>query len=151
MHVLPWLLPMMIAHASGRQVQEAPGILAAIDAGLPLFDAVASAYNVPREVVRWLGRRSLPANWIVDAPHLQRLLAVLSWLAPEQRPRDLTGYADLAALAQSLSAPLDFCGEMKQAAALVRIAPCMRRWLAQGRQADVASLRARWARCAPIP
>lgn len=138
MQTMPWLLPMMTEHASGRNLREAPGILAAIDAGLPLHDAVARAFGVPREVVRWLGRRTLPANWQVDVCRLHRLLTLLSWLPPERRPVTHAAFGDLNALASALTAPLDFVDEIDQLASLTRVAPCMRRWLEQGGPADAA-------------
>lgn len=140
MTALPWLLPMLIAHASGRSVQEAPAILVAIDAGSPLFEAVAHAFDVPREVVRWLSRRTLPANWLVDVRRLRRLLTLLSWLAPERRPQNAAQFADLKTVAGALTAPLDFIDGVGQLATLDRMAPCMRHWLAHAWPADVSAL-----------
>lgn len=131
MQTLPWLLPMMTTLASGRNLCEAAGILAAIDVGLPLHDAVACSFGVPREVVRWLGRRTLPANWQVDVCRLHRLLTLLSWLPPERRPLTHAAFGDLKALASALTAALDFVDEIDQPASLIRVAPCLRRWLVQ--------------------
>lgn len=134
MHALPWLLPSMVA-------REVTGILAAIDQGLPLHAAVAIAFDVPREVVRWLGRRAVPANWVLDVRHLRRWLALLAWLPPERRPDDLAQCGDLLTLASALSAPLDYLDDAGQVATLARIGPCMRRWLAQCRTVDASALR----------
>lgn len=138
---LPWLLPMMTSHASGRKIREVSGILAAIDGGLPLFDAVAEAFEVPREVVRGLGRRTLPGEWLVDARRVRRLLTLLSWLPPERRPQTLTAWKCLKALAGTLSAPLGYIDDIDQSRALHRIGDCMRHWLAQTWPHD----RAEWA------
>ncbi|WP_426193843.1 PcfJ domain-containing protein [Massilia sp. DWR3-1-1] len=138
MATLPWLLPMLTSHASGTSLAEAPGILAAIDAGLPLHDAVARTFGVPREVVRWTARRSLPAHWLVDPGRLRRLLALLSWLPPERRPQTLAAFGQLTARAGALTAPLEFIASEDGPEALHRLAPCMRRWLAQGQPDEVA-------------
>lgn len=137
LQALPWLLTMLTAPARSPQV---PAIVAAIDAGLPLVDAVARAFDVPREVVRWLGRRPLPARWRLDALRLQRLLALLSWLPPERRPLHDADWDSLCAHARALSAPLDYAGASDEAMTLARMGPSMRRWLAQPRPDRAAEL-----------
>lgn len=128
---LPWLLPMMTSHASDRNRCEMPDILAAIDGGLPLLDAVAEAFDVQREVIRWLGRRTLPDNWLVDVRRVRRLLTLLSWLPPERRPQTPAAWRSLKSLAAALSAPLGYIAEIDLQVTLHRIGHCMRRWLAQ--------------------
>lgn len=130
MQVLPWLLPMMTAAGDGRILFEVVSIRHAIDEGLPLYGAVAVAFDVPREVVRWLGRRTLPCNWGMDVVRLRRFLALLSWVAPERRPRTASQFDVLMALGSAIAAPLGFHGEDDRPALLARYAPCMRRWLA---------------------
>lgn len=134
MRALPWLLPLMTTHDRNGRWDGITAILQAIDAGLPLHDAVARAFGVPREVVRWLSRRTLPGNWSVDACRLQRLLALLAWLPPERRPRDHAQFEALTALGGALAAPLLYRGRMGESSALERIAVCMRHWLARATQ-----------------
>lgn len=74
---------------------EAAPIVLAIDSGDSLVRALAVQFCVPRETVRWLLRHRLPEQWIVDAGRMRALLTVLSWLAPEKRPR---GIAELEAM-----------------------------------------------------
>ena len=131
MQALPWLLAMMTAPGNGPILVEAVGICHAIDNGLPLHEAVARAFGVPREVVRWLGRRALPGNWAMDAGRLRRLLALLAWVAPERRPQQAAQFDALTALGSALAAPLGFHGGEEDPALLARYAPCMRRWLAE--------------------
>jgi hypothetical protein len=131
MEVLPWLLPAMTAPWNGRIPFEVVTIRAAIDEGMPLYDAVARAFGVPREVVRWLGRRMLPPTWTLDAGRVQRLLALLSWLPPERRPQVAAEFEALTALGTALVAPLGFHDVRATPALLARFGPCMRRWLAQ--------------------
>ena len=146
MQALPWLLPMKTSHAGAENREnrhEVPRIRAAIDAGLPLYDAVAQAFGVPREVVRWLGRRTLPGNWIVDVGRLRRLLTLLSWLPPERRPLTPAQFGVLNALASALTAPLGFIGGAGEPVTLMRIAQCMRRWLVHETQAGLDDTAAR--------
>jgi hypothetical protein len=130
MEVLPWLLPVMTAHGNGRISFEAVSIGHAIDAGLRLHEAVGRAFGVPSEVVRWLGRRTLPCDWSMDVGRLRRLLALLSWIPPERRPRTAAQFDALTALGSALAVPLGFHGEDDSPALLARYATCMRRWLA---------------------
>lgn len=129
LQALPWLLPLMLSPESGKWAGR-EDILVAIDAGRPLHDAVAQAFGVPREVVRWLGRRSLPADWVLDVRRVQRLLVLLAWLAPERRPREAAQFMALTALGSTLATPLDFRRMADERAALQRIAGPMRAWLA---------------------
>lgn len=130
MAALPWLLPMMTAPGGAANRSEVLVIRDAIDHGLPLFDAVAGVFAVPREVVRWLGRRTLPRNWAIDVGRTRRLLALLSWLAPERRPRTIAQFDALTALGSAVAAPFAFHDTDDKPALLARVAPCMRRWLA---------------------
>jgi hypothetical protein len=123
MLALPWLLPLM----TGRML---PSLLASIDAGLPLHDAVAITFAVSREVVRWVGRHPLPVHWEVNIWRMRRWLTLLSWLPPERRPRDLAQCAALQAMADALSAPLQFMGRRDEKELLTRMGPCMQHWLA---------------------
>lgn len=63
LRALPWLLPLLAAPERGRPPWEVLAIRRAIDECAPLHDAVARTFDVPREVIRWLGCRRLPANW----------------------------------------------------------------------------------------
>lgn len=137
MQALPWLLPLMIAHLGAHPWEGAADILQAIDRGLPLYEAVACAFGVAREVVRWLGRRALPAGWIVDPSRLRRLLALLAWLAPERRPHTPAQFEALTALGSALAAPFTYRHMADEAAALARIGPCMRPWLARATRAGL--------------
>jgi hypothetical protein len=143
MRALPWVLPLLTTHDRNGSWEGVPVILRAIDAGLPLHDAVATAFGVPREVVRWLSRRTLPGNWSVDACRLQRLLALLAWLPPERRPRDHAQLGALTALGGALVAPLLYRGRMGEPKALERIAACMRHWLAHATQGGSVGVFAR--------
>jgi len=134
LHALPWLLPVLTTPPEGSIPAEAVHILAAIDGASSLHAAVATAYRVPREVVRWLGRRSLPASWQLDIPRLRRLLTVLSWLPPEWRPQTPSGFDTLMETCNALASILRFdaeCSGQTLAARLERHGPCMRRWLAE--------------------
>jgi len=129
LEALPWLLPLLTTGWGG-----AGAVCHAIDAGLPLHDAVARAFGVPREVVRWLGRDRLPGSWTLDAGRLQRLLALLAWLPPERRPRSHAQFAALTALGSALAAPFSYRRGSAGAAGLARIAGGMRHWLAHATQ-----------------
>lgn len=89
---------------------------------------------MPREVVRWLSRRTLPDNWRFDVRRPQRLLALLAWLLPERRPRSLAQFETLTALGSALSAPFSYRSGLAEPAALNRIAGCMRHWLGRATQ-----------------
>ena len=129
LQALPWLLPLMTAQDGSGKWEGVRLICRAIDDGLPLHDAVAQAFGVPREVVRWLGRRALPGNWRFDVRRLQRLLALLAWLPPERRPRSALQFEALTALGSALAAPFEYRGRAEDPVALARIAGCMRQWL----------------------
>ena len=132
--VLPWLLPLLAAPTRGRILPEVATIRAAIDGAEPLHDAVARAFGVPREVVRWLGSRELPANWLLDDVRLARLLAALSWLPPERRPCSPAQFGDLMQLCGVLAAIFRFRndrGDLRTRAWSALHGPCMRRWLAE--------------------
>ncbi|WP_306392531.1 PcfJ domain-containing protein [Telluria beijingensis] len=130
LRALPWLLPLLTAHGGENAWEGARYINQAIDAGRPLHAAVAQAFGVPRETVRWLGRRALPDGWRLDAGRLQRLLALLAWLAPERRPRDPAQFEGLTALGSTLAAPFSYRRVAGEGAALARIETPMRSWLA---------------------
>lgn len=129
--VLPWLLPMLTA--SGRTSREVACICHAIDAREPLFQAVASAFDVPRETVRWLGCAALPGNWSLDPERLRGLLALLSWLPAKLRPSTPVQFETLISLGNVVAAPLEFddARGCRSAALLGRRASCLRRWLAE--------------------
>lgn len=129
MQALPWLLPLMMAHEGNRRWAGANAICRAIDDGAPLHGAVAQAFGVPREVVRWLGRHSLPEKWCFDVPRVRRLLTLLGWLPPERRPRNLAQFDALSVLGSALAAPFSYRGRNAEPVALARIDGCMRRWL----------------------
>ncbi|RLM51460.1 hypothetical protein DVK02_16915, partial [Halobellus sp. Atlit-31R] len=114
-----------------------PVICAAIDGAGPLHDAVARTFDVPREVVRWLGCRDLPQDWRLDQARVCRLLAALSWLPPERRPRSPAQFSDFMQLCGELAAIFRFRdnhGDLRMRAWSVLHGPCMRRWLAECRQ-----------------
>ena len=137
LRLLPWLLPLLAAPARGRVLREVATIAVAIDCAEPLHDAVARAFDVPREVVRWLGDRALPANWQLDDVRLRRLLAALSWLPPEQRPGSPAQFGDLMQLCAVLARIFRFRddrGDLRMHAWSLLHGPCMRRWLAECRQ-----------------
>lgn len=132
--VLPWLLPLLVAPKRGRILPELAAIRAAIDGAGPLHDAVACAFGVPREVVRWLGSRELPGNWQLDDVRLGRLLAALSWLPPERRPCSPAQFRDLMQLCGELAGIFRFRndrGDLRTRAWSALHGPCMRRWLAE--------------------
>lgn len=137
LQALPWLLPLMTAHGGGRFRECVGDIRLAIDAGRPLHAAVAQAFGVPRETVRWMGRRALPDSWRLDADRVQRLLALLAWLAPERRPRSPAQFEALTALGSLLAAPFAYRRVAGEAAALARIATPMRSWLAHAVRAGL--------------
>lgn len=100
MHELHWLLPVL----SGLNVcypetiddyvacaENNPKAIAqinnAIDTGVPLFNAVARIFGVPRETVRWSRKMTLPETWHFDVRRMELLLRMLSWLPPEKRPQ----------------------------------------------------------------
>jgi hypothetical protein len=137
LQTLPWLLPMLSAPERGRISREVALIRGAVDDGAPLHDAVACAFDVPREVVRWLGGRTLPDSWQLDDVRVQRLLAALSWLPPERRPQSGAEFEDLMALCTVLARIVRFRnerGDLRMHAWAVRHGACMRRWLAECRQ-----------------
>jgi len=132
--VLPLLLPLLTAPKRGRLLPELDTIRMAIDGAGPLHDAVARAFGVPREVVRWLGSRELPGNWQLDDVRLGRLLAALSWLPPERRPCTPAQFGDLMQLCGELAAVFRFRndrGDLRTRAWSALHGPCMRRWLAE--------------------
>lgn len=126
--VSPWLLPMLIATGNGRILLEVVTVRGAIDAGTPLFDAIAQTFGVAREVVRWLGRRSLPRGWILDVARLRHLLQLLSYLPAERRPQTIAEFEALVVLGNAAIAPLGFHGD-EQSVPLPQYTPCMRAWL----------------------
>jgi hypothetical protein len=136
LHALPWLLPMLAAPERGRILREVVTIRAAIDEALPLHEAVAGAFDASREVVRWLGRRPLPATWELNDVRLSRLLAALSWVPPERRPASCSQFEDLVQLCTTLARIFRFhdYGDLRTPAWSARHGPCMRRWLAECRQ-----------------
>jgi len=134
LQALPWLLPLLTAQGGSGKWEGVRLICQSIDDGLPLHDAVAQAFGVPREVVRWLGRRALPGNWRFNVRRLQRLLALLAWLPPERRPRSAAQFEALTALGSSLAAPFAYRGRAEDPVALARIAGCMRQWLGRATQ-----------------
>lgn len=116
LRVLPWLFPVLtmpvaVPRAWAARPLEAgwPQRIAqvqhAIDQGAPLFEAVAAVLRVPPEVVRWLGRRELPADWTFDMRRADLLLRLLSWLPPEQRPAGPLGFAQLVRAGDAILAP----------------------------------------------
>ena len=132
--VLPWLLPLLAAPKRGRTLPELAAIRATIDGAGPLHDAVACAFGVPREVVRWLGSRQLPGNWQLDDVRLGRLLAALSWLPPERRPCSPAQFGELMDLCGVLAGIFRFRndrGDLRTRAWSALHGPCMRRWLAE--------------------
>lgn len=146
LHALPWLLPVLATPPKDSMPAEAVHILAAIDGASSLHSAVATAFGVPREVVRWLGRRFLPASWQLDIPRLRRLLTVLSWLPPEWRPQTSSGFDTLIETCNALAAILRFDAECSGHALgerLERHGPCMRRWLAETLRRGSATTTAR--------
>jgi len=146
LHALPWLLPVLATPQKDSMPAEAACILTAIDGASSLYAAAATAFGVPREVVRWLGRRSLPASWQLDIPRLRRLLMVLSWLPPEWRPQTPSGFDTLIETCNAFAAILRFdaeCSGQTLAARLERHGPCMRRWLAETLRPGSATTTAR--------
>jgi len=134
LRALPWLLPLLAAPQPARSAREAAMICAAIDGAEPLHDAVARAFDVPREVVRWLGKRALPGHWRLDEVRLRRLLAALSWLPPERRPRTPAQFAELVQLCGVLAGIFRFRddrGDLQMRAWSALHGTCMRRWLAE--------------------
>ena len=137
LRALPWLLPILAAPERGRPLRDLAIIRAAIDGAAPLHDAVARAFDAPREVVRWLSRRELPGNWQLSDVRLRRLLAALSWLPPEHRPQSPAQFGDLAQLCGMLAQIFRFRndrGDLRMRAWSEMHGPCMRRWLAECRQ-----------------
>lgn len=137
--VLPWLLPLLTARGQGQVLSEVASIQEAIDEGGPLFKAVARAFDVPTEAVRWLGSRPLPPAWTLDAGRLHRLLALLSWLPPERRPGSACEFEALIGIGNALVAPLDFHATDEQPVLLVRYAACMGAWLRDLTRAGLAA------------
>lgn len=101
--VLPWLAPLLSglnlrnwkmariaepAYADIREDMAEPlkQILDAVDTGKPLFDAVAAAFGIPRETVRWSRHRVLPDVDYFDCFQVDFLLIALSWMPAEKRP-----------------------------------------------------------------
>lgn len=81
-------------------------IARAVDQGLPLFKAVAQAYSVTVEAVRWLVNRDLPRDWIIDCRRMGLLLRLVSWVAREKRPRDSQEWERMLQVGRALSEPL---------------------------------------------
>ena len=134
LRALPWIMPLMTAPERGRILREVVTIRAAIDETAPLDEAVARAFDVPREVVRWLSCRTLPEHWQLDDGRLRRLLAALSWIPPEHRPQSSTQFSDLVQLCGVLARIFRFRndrGDLRMSAWSVLHGPCMRLWLAE--------------------
>jgi hypothetical protein len=136
LHALPWLLPLLAAPERGRILREVVTIRTAIDEASPLYEAIAAAFDVSRDVVRWLGRRELPAAWQLNDVRLRRLLTALSWLPAEHRPGSSAQFEDLVQLCSTLARTFRFhdYGDLRMVAWSARHGPCMRRWLAECRQ-----------------
>lgn len=83
----------------------------AVDLGEPLINTVAAVLEVPRETVRWLGRRALPPDWRMDMRRTGILLRLLSWLAPEQRPKTPADFTSLVDMGNALLAPFQRLSE----------------------------------------
>lgn len=131
LQVLPWLGPLLTAPPQGRDALELLAIRLSIDAGEPLFAAASRAFQVPREVIRWLGKRRLPDALTMELPRVARLLTLLSWLPPEWRPQNRENFEALIVLGGVLAAPLALRGSRGGAASLARFAPCVRRWMGE--------------------
>lgn len=129
---LPWLLPVLVSATEDGVVDEVAPVFAAIDQAAPLHAAVAQVLKVPREVVRWLGRRPLPQDWRLDLRRAQHLLLALSWLPPQWRPQTAAHFTSLTTMCNVLGALLRFdriYHARGEQARVLRHAACLQRWL----------------------
>lgn len=101
LQTLPWLVPHLTGILSGRfslsnlctqvcsvlpEFAENQNILSAIDEGQPLFDQVAKALNVPREVLAWSRHRILPDVSQLNHRMVATNLRLLSAIPASHRP-----------------------------------------------------------------
>lgn len=116
LQVLPWLLPVLTVRVAEPRVwgvrpleagwpERIAQVQSAVDQGAPLFEAIAAVLQVPREAVRWLGRRELPSNWSFDLRRAGLLLRLLSWLPPERRPASAREFERLVRSGDAMLAP----------------------------------------------
>ncbi|MFZ6689284.1 PcfJ domain-containing protein [Undibacterium sp. SXout11W] len=98
---LPWLVPHLTGVLSEKfslsnlctpicsvlpEFATSQNILCAIDEGQPLFDTVARALNVPREVLAWSKYQVLPDVSQLNHRMVATLLRLLSGIPASQRP-----------------------------------------------------------------
>lgn len=101
LQTLPWLVPHLTGILSGKfslsnlctpiysvlsEFASNQIILSAIDEGQPLFDTVARALNVPREILGWSRHQVLPDVSQFNHRMVATLLRILSAIPASQRP-----------------------------------------------------------------
>lgn len=140
----PLLLPILLEptrpaarRRDGALPNEGPphrrAIQRAIDEGKPLFKSIAGAFSVPSETVRWLAGKELPVSWMINSRRLGLLIRLLSWVAPEKRPRNEEEFELLHRFGRAFAGALQFVGPMDGEAAIQdpAFAFAARRWLSE--------------------
>lgn len=154
-HALPWLLAFLIEPPVPPDASIGPcggaadagpvgRIARAIDEATPLLQAVSRSLRVPRETVRWLGQRRLPPAWTLDVARVELLLRLLSWIAPEKRPRNEFEFEQMVEIGNALLAPFRFVGGTNSVEQLrePRYGWSVRRWYSELTHAGLAAAHA---------
>lgn len=154
-YALPWLLGFLIEPPVPPDALFGPracsgndgpvGCIArAIDEATPLLEAVSRSLRVPRETVRWLGQRRLPPAWTLDVARVELLLRLLSWIAPEKRPRNEFEFEQMVEIGNALLAPFRFVGGTNSVEQLrePRYGLSVRRWYSELTHAGLAAAHA---------
>ena len=75
---------------------------ATIDQGQPLFSELAEIFSVPRETIKGTRQQMLNTNQILTIHEVDLILQLLSFIAPEKRPRSRSDWARFEAVIETL-------------------------------------------------
>lgn len=87
---------------TGRLAAWHLAIGATIDQGQPLFLQLAEVFSVPRETIKGTRQQMLNTNQILTIHEVDLVLQLLSFLAPEKRPRSRSDWGKFEAVIEAL-------------------------------------------------